>query len=195
MRIITTYSYVPMGTGESDEQLMLDYGAGEDSAFEILYKKHKGPLYRYLLRGCSNAAVADELFQDVWVKLINARRRYEPRAKFTTWLYHLAHNRLMDYYRRNSITVVQNDSESIEAVPAAASQNPDQKLQQSEQIERLLDLVRQLPDDQREAFLLREEAGLSVTEIAEITGVGQETAKSRLRYAVKKLRDGMQGWI
>lgn len=184
-----------MGMGESDEQLMLGYKAGDAAAFAVLYQKHKGSLYRYLLRGCGEAAVADELFQDVWMKLINARERYEARAKFTTYLYHLAHNRLIDYYRRKSVTVVQADTEITEAAPVAGNQHPDQKVQQREQLDRLLELLKQLPDDQREAFLLREEAGLTLAEIAEVTGVGQETAKSRLRYALKKLRDGMEGWL
>lgn len=184
-----------MEQGESDEQLMLGYKAGNDAVFEVLYQKHKGPLYRYMLRGCSNAAVADELFQDVWMKLINARERYEPKAKFTTYLYHLAHNRLIDHYRRNNISIVHSDTEMTEAAPLLGNQHPDQKLQQRQQVERLLELVKQLPDDQREAFLLKEEAGLAVAEIAEVTGVGQETAKSRLRYALKKLREGMEGWL
>ena len=173
---------------------MLNYKAGDDAAFETLYRKHKGGVYRYLLRG-SNMAVVDELFQDVWMKLINARERYEVKAKFTTYLYHLAHNRLIDYYRRSKITVVHSDTEFTETVAAASNQQPDQKLQQSEQVDRLLMLVQQLPEDQREAFLLKQEAGLTVAEIAEVTHIGQETAKSRLRYAMNKLRDGMEGWL
>lgn len=184
-----------MKHGESDEQLMLRYKAGDDTAFETLYRTHKGSLYRYILRSCSNSAVADELFQDVWMKLINARERYENKAKFTTYLYHLAHNRLIDHYRRSNISVVQNDSEYIETAAASSHQQPDQAAQRHEQVNQLLELVRQLPDDQRETFLLKEEAGMSVTEIAEVTGVGQETAKSRLRYALNKLRDGMKDWV
>ena len=78
---------------------MLAYAAGEASAFDALYARHKGAVFRYLRRQTGNAALAEELFQDVWLKLIDARAGYEPRAKFTTWLFTIAHNRLMDYFR------------------------------------------------------------------------------------------------
>ena len=89
-----------MDNAAPDEELMNRYRDGDAHAFEVLYTRHKGPLYRYLLRQCGAAALAEELFQDVWMKLIRARERYETRAKFTTYLYHLAHNRLIDHYRR-----------------------------------------------------------------------------------------------
>ena len=88
-----------MDNAAPDEELMNRYRDGDAHAFEVLYTRHKGPLYRYLLRQCGAAALAEELFQDVWMKLIRARERYEARAKFTTYLYHLAHNRLIDHYR------------------------------------------------------------------------------------------------
>src|SRR5690349_7212789 len=91
-----------MNETETDETLMTLYRAGDALAFETLYARHKAPLYRYFLRQCGVAATAEELYQDVWMNLIRARERYEPRAKFTTYLYRLAHNRLVDYYRRQS---------------------------------------------------------------------------------------------
>ena len=183
---------------DPDQQLMLSYQAGDDSAFESLYTRHRGPLYRYLLRHCGEAAIADELFQDVWMKLIHARERYQASARFTTWLYHMAHNRLIDHYRRRTLRPVAgngDDPDPAESIPDVSGRQPEQRLQQHEQLSRLLELVRQLPDDQREAFLLREEAGLSIGEIAEVTAVAEETAKSRLRYAKAKLRDGLRDWL
>ena len=91
-----------MNKTHSDEDLMLGYRNGDAAAFEVLYIRHKGALYRYLLRQCRIAAVAEELLRDVWLNLVRARERYEVRAKFTTYLFRLAHNRLIDYYRRQS---------------------------------------------------------------------------------------------
>lgn len=181
--------------GDSDEQLMQQYRDGEDAAFEVLYLKHKGPLYRYLLRSCHDTAVAEELFQDVWSRVIQARDRYEPRAKFSTYLYHLAHNRLVDHYRRHRRAVVDNDPARVDCAADPEPRQPEQRVQRQQQMERLLELVGRLPEDQREVFLLHEEAGLALADIAAITGAGQETVKSRLRYAFRKLRDGMQDWL
>lgn len=181
----------------SDETLMLDYRAGEARAFEILYSRHKGALYRYLLRQCNVAAVAEELFQDVWMNLIRARSRYEPRARFATYLYRLAHNRLVDYYRSQGRTPAMSTAEDdpddplIERVAAPEQTQPEARIDSARAAERLLALIGELPEAQREAFLLREEAGLSVEEIGAATGVNAETAKSRLRYAVARLRAGM----
>src|SRR6188768_4591689 len=97
----------------SDEQLMMAYRDGDASAFDTLYRRHKGPVYRYMLRQCRDAGVADELFQDVWMNLIRARESYTVQAKFTTYIYKLAHNRLIDHYRKNGhVAMVSFDGES-----------------------------------------------------------------------------------
>lgn len=184
------------GMQEADEQLMLRYRDGDTRSFEVLYERHKGPLYRYLVRQCGIASIAEELFQDIWMNLIRARARYEAKAKFTTYLYRLAHNRLIDHYRkqRNGIPRSYDDGEDGLAHAAADPLcNPEHQAGVQEQFDRLLEVLRQLPEAQREAFVLREEGGFSVEQIAEITGVGAETAKSRLRYAVAKLRQGLRG--
>lgn len=185
-----------MSDADSDEDLMSRYREGDAPAFETLYRRHKGPLYRYMLRQCSGAAVAEELFQDVWMKLIHARQRYEARAKFTTYLYHLAHNRLIDHYRRQATGIpisYDDDAEEplIEQVADHPALQPDNMLARRRQAQQLLQQLAELPEAQREVFLLREENGLSLAEIAEVTGVTAETAKSRLRYAVNKLRHGL----
>lgn len=178
----------------TDEELMLSYQNGDAQAFEKLYIKHKGGLYRYLLRKCGNASIAEELFQDVWMKLINARERYVVKAKFSTWLYQLAHNHFIDHYRKHSISASMNQNfqdDELENIPASNNQQPEQQAEFQQRAETLLQLISELPDEQREAFLLREEAGLGLAEIAEVTGVNIETAKSRLRYAVSRLRKGL----
>jgi len=177
---------------------MCRYRDGDARAFEVLYERHRGPLYRYFLRQSGIAAVAEELYQDVWMKLIRARGDYEVRAKFTTWLYRLAHHRLIDHYRRARHGLPMSyaddpDDDPLAQVPADESVQPDNELERRREVKRLLRLIGQLPEAQREALLLREEAGFSLEEIAETTGVNAETAKSRLRYAVARLRRGMTG--
>lgn len=184
-------------TEATDEELMQRYRDGDARAFEILYTRHKGPVYRYLLRQCGVVALAEELFQDVWMNLIKARERYEVRARFTTWLYTLAHHRVIDHYRRQAAGVPisydddPDDEPAIERVPDSEWKQPDNEFERRRQVQRLLELLAQLPEAQREAFLLREEGGLSLEEIAAVTGVNAETAKSRLRYALAKLRQGV----
>lgn len=185
-----------MDDPRSDETLMLAYRDGDARAFAALYTRNKGALYRYLLRQCRNGAVAEELFQDIWLNLIRASARYEARARFTTYLFSLAHNRLVDYYRRQAhrLPISYDDDPEhplLEAQPAPMTTQPDVRMGLSRQAQRLLELLAELPEAQREAFLLREEAGLSLEEIAQATGVGVETAKSRLRYAVNKLRQDL----
>ena len=183
-----------MGKEITDEELMLGYRDGDTHAFETLYLKHKGGLYRYLLRKCGNASIAEELFQEVWMKLINAREHYEVKAKFSTWLYQVAHNHFIDYYRKHSISAGMHQyfqENELENVPASNNLQPEQQAEFQQQAETLLQLISKLPDEQREVFLLREEAGMSIAEIAEVTGVNIETAKSRLRYAVNKLRNSL----
>ena len=182
----------------TDEALMLGYRDGDAAAFDVLYGRHKGGVYRYLLRQCRNAALSDELFQDVWMNLIRARAGYTVQAKFTTWLYRIAHNRLIDHFRRSNPAVLSLDDDELAATlaePAAPrSLEPEAGAAAREQAAQLLALLDGLPDEQREAFVLQQEGGLSIEEIAAATGVTRETAKSRLRYAIAKLRQGMQAW-
>jgi len=185
-----------MRTDDADETLMLRYRDGDTGAFERLYARHKGSLYRYLLRQCGQPAVAEELFQDVWLKLIAARAGYTVQAKFTTWLYRLAHNRLIDHYRASARRVpascADDCPEWLEA-PAPVEEQPENREDRRRQAGRLLELLAELPEAQREAVLLKEEAGLSLEEIAQATGTGRETVKSRLRYALARLRRGLGG--
>ena len=180
---------------KSDEELMLLYQQDDAQAFEMLYRRHKDPLYRYLLRQCQIPGVAEELFQDVWTRLIVARRRYRASARFTTFLYQVARNRLIDYYRANGRNLEDATGDEAVDAPAARATQPEHAVETRQQANRVLALIEALPALQREAFLLHEEAGLTLDEIGEVTGAGRETVKSRLRYALGSLRKGMEEWL
>lgn len=182
-----------MGSGPADEELMLSYGGGDAGAFEILYRRHRGPLYRFLLRQVGDTATAEELFQDVWMRVIDSRGRYQARAKFTSWVYAIAHNRLMDFYRASGKAkfLAPEDSEEVLDTLPADDIPAEALIDRKRAAERLLAALSGLPEVQREAFLLQQEGELSVEEIGAATGVSRETAKSRLRYALAKLRAGL----
>lgn len=163
---------------------MQAYAGGDAAAFETLYRRHKDALYRYLLRGTSSPDVAGDLFQDVWKNLIQARARYRPDAPFGAWLFKLAHNRMMDHFRMQRPT-----SELSDELPAPASERPDETVARRAGAETLLRALYALPAEQREVIVLREERDLTLEQIADIQGVGRETVKSRLRYALAKLRE------
>lgn len=173
----------------TDEELMLAYAAGRIAAFETLYARHRGPLYRFLLRGIRPRASADECFQEVWSRVIAARERYRPDAKFSTWLYQIAHNLLVDQYRRARPEVSADDEHApLAQMQAEDHEQPERQLSDFEQRRRLQQALDELPDDQRIALQLRLEREMPLDDIAGVTGVGRETVKSRLRYALDKLR-------
>jgi RNA polymerase sigma-70 factor (ECF subfamily) len=175
---------------DPDAQLMLAYARGDLAAFEALYAKHRGTLYRFVLRSVRDRSLADEVFQDTWSRVIAARSRYQPQAKFSTWLLQIAHHLIIDGHRRKRPLADGDEAEAALAHHAApAHEQPEHALSDFEQRRGLQRAIEQLPDDQRTAVLLRLEHELSLEEIAQITSVGRETVKSRLRYAMTKLRD------
>ena len=169
-----------------DSALMLRYRDGDVVACDVLYQRHNDALYRYLLRLCHHRDTAEDIFQDVWGKIIKSRQNYRPTAKFSTFLYRVAHNCFIDHIRRNK-----RHSHSVDVEPDNQPDPGDQPeaLAERSMARRRLDAaLRELPEEQRDVFLLHEEAGLNLDQIASVTGANRETAKSRLRYAVKKLR-------
>jgi RNA polymerase sigma-70 factor (ECF subfamily) len=172
-----------------DSALMLRYRDGDVAAFEILYRRHKDSVFRYLLRLSQNQHTAEDVFQEAWGKIIKARRNYRPTAKFSTYLFRVAHNAFIDYVRRNkrhaNDTGIDPDSRPD---PGA---DPEQITESCLARRRLGQSLKLLPEEQRDVFLLYEEAELSIDDIAHVTGVNRETAKSRLRYAVAKLKASM----
>ncbi len=192
-----------MHDDRTDEMLMLAYRAGDARAFEALYGRWRGKLYRYLLRQCGSAAYAEELYQDIWLKIIGARAGYEVTAKFSTWLFRIAHNRLIDHYRRHAGDAAATyesggdidsdwDSDPAATLIAPRAEQPEILLERKALAEELVRHIDALPAAQRETFILSEEGEMTLEEIAAATGVNRETAKSRLRYAVAKLRQQLK---
>jgi RNA polymerase sigma-70 factor, ECF subfamily len=176
---------------DDDAQLMLAYARGEMRAFESLYSRHRAALYRYLMRQARDTEIANDLFQEVWSRVIVNRARYEPRAKFRTFLFTLAHNCFIDHCRRTKARPGGSnieDADAADLLPAEDELRPDARLERDEASARYRAALASLPPEQRDVYLLHEESDLSLDEIARVTGVGAETAKSRLRYAVGKLK-------
>ena len=185
---------VAVVSDDEDAQLMLAYARGEMRAFELLYSRHRGALYRYLTRQARDGEIANDLFQEVWSRVIVNRARYEPRAKFRTFLFTLAHNCFIDHCRRTKCRpsgMAVDDADAADMLPATDDCRPDTVLERDESSRLYRSALATLPAEQRDVYLLHEESDLSLEEIARVTGVGAETAKSRLRYAVAKLKAAM----
>ena len=192
--MVANLAFMDMGVID-DGALMLRYRDGDMRAFEILYARHKGPLYRYLQRLCHDRDVANDLFQEVWSKVIASRERYEVRAQFNTFLFRIAHNCAIDYFRRTGkpgAGQTADVAELEEVLPGNESERPDAQLSQAEVKAAFKRALDDLPAEQRDVFVLYEESGLSLEEIGKVTGVAMETAKSRLRYAIGKLRAALK---
>lgn len=177
----------------SDESLMLAWVAGDAGAFEQLYARHRLRLYRYLLRQLRDNALADELFQDVWQRVIAARASWSIQdtaasAGFATWLYTIAHHRLGDHWRSLKHRPAAPVDADERLARLADADTPERVLSEFERRRQLQLALDGLPEEQREVLLLRLEQELTLEEIGEVTGVGRETVKSRLRYAMDKLR-------
>ena len=180
-------AYAPrMSVELEDSALMLRYRDGDAAAFEVLYRRHTDSLYRYLMRLSLHPATAEDLFQESWGKIINSRDSYRPTAKFSTFLFRVAHNCFIDHLRKNKrhAAVASIDPDQY----ASTDDAPDQLTERNLARRRLDACLQQIPPEQRNVFLLYAEAGLTVDEIATVTSVNRETAKSRLRYAAAKLQ-------
>ena len=175
----------------SSEALMLDYAKGNAAAFSQLYALHKGPLFRFLLRQGMQNGQADEVFQEIWLKVIKARESYQSSARFQTWLYSIARNHLIDEFRKKATAVVTEYQESL--TEDLSSKTVEDSLDDESKKQRLLAKVKALPFEQREAFLLKHEAGMNNEDIAIVTGTNAETAKSRVRYAINQLKKQLGG--
>ncbi len=193
-----------------DDSLMRAFAQGDARAFERLYARHHAALYRFVRRvlGREAGTQADEVFQDTWLRVVRARERWAPQgATFRTWLFTLAHHRAIDQLRKSGreVSLDLGDDErdpwqpAADAVawqdwPAAAETAEDQTFWRAAG-QRLLDCLDALPAVQRSAFLLHHEDGLALTDLARTLEVGFETAKSRLRYAMSKLRTCMGAYL
>jgi RNA polymerase sigma-70 factor (ECF subfamily) len=182
----------------SDEALMLKYAKGDVGAFERLLERHRRPLFGYLCRMLKNRELAEDTFQEVFLRVMNARTHYKKTAKFSTWLYRIAHNACIDALRRGSY----RKTESLSAPANAAGDSdfalqdaipspnpgPDVEFDRKQFSQTLKKCIARLNPDQREVFALRQYQDIPFREIARVTGVTESTAKSRMRYALKALR-------
>lgn len=187
-----------MSTEQEDCDLMLAYAQGDAAAFDRLYAIHGPALYRFLRSACASEALAQELYQDIWLRVIHARRRYSPEAPFKAWLYRIARNRLTDHYRQQSRIDAHETSEETDDMEQTVSTlvatplSPETVASLGQRTEFIDQALQQLPAVQREALLLRHIVGMSVREVAEIMDQGAETVKSRLRYGTARLRSLLQ---
>ncbi len=187
----------------ADEALMQRYAGGDMQAFDTLYARHEMGVWRYVFRSVRVQAIADDLLQDVWFALARQAPNYQPTAKFKTWLFTLAHNRLVDHFRTHKQHAsldggddADPEDQALNATLAANSGfGPLRQLESKEQALALIAAIEQLPQEQKEAFLMQAEAGLNVQDIASATGVSFETAKSRLRYARSRLRELLREFV
>jgi RNA polymerase sigma-70 factor (ECF subfamily) len=175
---------------DADAALMARYAQGDANAFDQLYRRHRGPLYRYVLRLAPARADADEIFQEVWMAVIQGRARYTPTARFTTFLFTIAHRRIADRLRQAARRPRGQMPEDV----FDGGPGPQALMENAALGAALAKAVAGLSHEHREAFLLRLEGELSVEEIAQVTGVPFETAKSRLRATNRVLREKLGDW-
>ena len=174
---------------DDDAALLRHYRRGDTAAFAKLYERHRLGLFRFLLGLCGDHALAEEVFQDTWMSLIRSQSEQREAVLFKTWLYQIARNRLIDHWRksgRHQGKLAEYDE--VQHASADPGPGPEQQLLLSRDQERLQAALADLPEEQREVFLLRAHGDLELAEIAELTRTPAETVKSRLRYALNKLR-------
>ena len=192
---------------DSDEFLMHAFAGGDAAAFTRLYDRHERAAWRFIRHrlGARHEGAADDVLQETWISVARTAPRYVATARFTTWLFTVARNRVIDHLRAQSNAMLsidaplagadEDDGERwVDRVAADAGDGPLARIESRQQAEAFLDALAQLPQAQREAFVLQAEGGLSVDEVASATGVGAETAKTRLRYAKARLRTLLAGW-
>lgn len=180
----------PPSAEPGDADLLRRYRAGDAAAFTQLYERHRLGLFRFLIGLCGDQAVAEEVFQETWMSLIRSESlQREAAVLFKTWLYQIARNRLIDHWRKQGKRQQREEvfDEQLHD-QAMAEPDPERQLSLSQDQARLQAALADLPAEQREVFLLRAHGDLELHEIAELTRTSAETVKSRLRYALQKMR-------
>lgn len=192
-----------MGNPErTDEELMIAFRGGDPRAFELLVLRHRAPVYNFILRLAGSPARAEDLLQETWLKVVRGAGGWQPKARFTTWVYTIARNLCVDsarkesYRKADSLDAPQGASGEGrtlgEALADEGDRSPD-RVAHNHRVRPLIERALQsLPPEQREVFLLREYSGIPFKEIAQVTGVPEPTVKSRMRYALEGLRRKLQ---
>lgn len=192
------YTFVAMNadtdqSNVSDDQLLSRYLLNDQEAFARLYERHKGPVYRFFLRQLPEDA-AHDAFQETWAKVIANAHKYKAEGKFRSYLFTLAYNVLHDWQRKqmrtSALVTEQIETEELEADTDVAT-----TAEQAQLVALLNTEVAKLPITQRAVWLLKQESGLSLGEIAQLTNTTLEGVKSRIRYANAKLKSGMQKYV
>lgn len=176
----------------SDHQLIDAYLLGNEKAFELLLSRHRAKIYTSIYLFCKDQALAEDIFQEVFIKIINTLRggRYNHEGKFVQWALRIAHNLCVDYFRRDKRRPTMGPSEDFDIfnVLSLTDESPEQSIMRSQVHERIRGLVDSLPHEQREVVILRHYADMSFKEIAQLTRVSINTALGRMRYALINIR-------
>jgi RNA polymerase sigma-70 factor (ECF subfamily) len=182
-----------------DADLLRAHGAGDPHAFARLYDRYDQPCFRFIRRllGAAHADAAEDLHQETWIAVSRNPAGFDPaKASFAAWLFTIARNKTFDHFRRQKVAVLawaaSDDGEAVLRIPDPG-QTPLEQVQSRQRAEEIVAAVEALPLEQRGVFVMFAEGGLSLEEIAAVTGVAVETAKSRLRYARAKLRESLAG--
>jgi RNA polymerase sigma-70 factor, ECF subfamily len=175
--------------------LMRRYQRGDDQAFHQLYERHRASLRRFVRRLSPETSDNEEIAQETWMAVIHGRGRYRPQARFVTYLFSIARRRTMDRWRKlGREPELEPDGEELDRLLGPTSHEPEYQAATVALRADLMTAVASLPILQREAFLLRAEGNLTLEEIGEVTSTSRETAKSRLRYALNRLRIALERW-
>ncbi|MEZ4428889.1 MAG: RNA polymerase sigma factor [Nannocystaceae bacterium] len=194
------HGHARAGDPRSDEELMVAFCRGQGRAFEVLVGRHQRGLFNFILRSVLNRSRAEELLQEVFLRVVRAKARYEQTARFSTWVYTIARNLCVDESRRQKFrrtvsldaprSAGRDDGGQVNLLDrqAADDVSTDDAAAGPTLQRRMAAAVAALPDDQREVFLMRQLGGLSFKEIGKVVGAPENTVKSRMRYALEKLR-------
>lgn len=187
------------GDGEAaslaDEELALRFRRGDDQAFGLLYARYRAPLLRFVRRTTPDPSDLEELVQEIWLAVIRGRERYIARARFVTYLFSIARRRSADRWRRHGAQLgPELNVDEVEALAAPVQTWPESRAETEAIRAAIMCAVDALPLAQREIFIPRAETDLTLDEIAQVTGTNRETVKSRLRYALTRLRTALEPW-
>jgi RNA polymerase sigma-70 factor (ECF subfamily) len=181
----------------SDQELVQAYIKGDHSAIEVLINKHRSKVYTYILLTIKNQQLAEDLFQETFIKVIQSLRggKYKDNGKFLSWVIRIAHNLIIDHFRKEKqMNTLSNDDSEVDLFNSKklSDSNIEELIIDSQIKSEIRVLINELPDDQREVVLLRHYGGLSFKEIADQTDVSINTALGRMRYALINLRKLIQ---